>query len=177
MIKFVYKQERLVLFMLDKPINGRPHNPRIRVYTRWACIPKCFRLIAVPAPWLNAMYYRLKRGDAKLLCYTDDDGKELYAYGWVQSWKPFRARFRNFATEGTMLGPYWTSPLLRGQGLYGELLSESLCLCPPPSPAFIYAAPNNSASQRGILKAGFHELGEWESVLIFRHWSRLRRIR
>jgi len=113
------------------------------------------------------MYYRLKWGDAKLLCYSDD-GDDLQAYGWIQSWKQFKREFRMISGDGVLLGPFWTAPSQRGKGLYGKLLQHCLFHSPATMPVFIYTSPENTSSQRGILKAGFELVGEWIISMWFR---------
>lgn len=170
----VHERRRILFYGYDwKQGRGRP-DPHVGVYGSRAEIPAHFRKIVVPAPWMNSMGHRLERGEAKLLCYSAD-GQRLDAYGWVQDWRPFRRRFGAIAAEGTMLGPYWTDPNARGQGLYGRLLAHSLSLCPPERPVFIYTSPDNEASQRGIEKAGFRPLGEWDFRLWFGWWARMKR--
>jgi len=72
---------------------------------------------------------RQKRGQAKLLGLSDRESK-FPAYGWIQSWKPFRRKFGMLADDVVMLGPYWTarpSP------------AEKACMAACLSMAFIYA--------------------------------------
>jgi hypothetical protein len=90
-----------------------------------------------------------------------EDGVTIQAYGWIQSWGPFKRRFRVFGEDGWVLGPYWTAPECRRRGLYGRLLQHSLHLLPADTTALIYASPDNTASRRGITSAGFEPLGEW----------------
>ena len=66
----------------------------------------------------------MKIGNAKLLCYSEYN-QRLQAFGWIQTWKPFRHKFGRLAKDGVMLGPYWTEPHNRGRGLYGKLLSKN----------------------------------------------------
>ena len=61
-----------------------------------------------------------------------------------------------------MLGPYWTHERLRGRGLYGRLLQQSLHLCDKEHPIVIFTTPDNIPSQKGIEKAGFTLKGDWE---------------
>lgn len=171
----VYEQRRY-LFYGYQPAQGAGHvDPDVRVYADWNEVPPRFLKIAAAAPWRNAMYYRMKRGQARLLCCSAD-GERLAAFGWVQDWKPFRRRFGAIAQEGTMLGFYWTDPELRGRGLYGRLLAHSLAVCAKDRPVVICVSPDNPASRRGIEKAGFASLGEWEGTVWFRWFSRMRRI-
>lgn len=170
----LYENRRYLFYSYDPKQGKGRADPHVTVYNCWNAIPAHFRKTAVPSPWISSMCHRLKRGEAKLLCYSAD-GQQLDAYGWVQEWRPFRRRFGAIAPEGTMLGPYWTDPKARRQGLYGRLLEHSLSLCPPDRLVLIYTSPDNKASQRGIEKAGFHPLGEWDFRMWFRWWVRMKR--
>lgn len=150
-------------------------DPDVKVYDVWADIPENFRKIAVPSPWRSVLYHRMRRGEARFLCLSED-GRRLDAYGWIQDWRPFRRKFGALAQSGTMLGPYWTAPEARGRGLYGRLLGHSLSLCSTQQAILIYTSPDNVASQRGIEKAGFRRLGRWDLVVWFGIFSRLRKI-
>jgi len=119
------------------------------------------RSLVLPQHLGNVMYYRLQRQHAQLICHVDDNDN-IEAYGWIQSWLPFRKIFSSLAVDACMLGPYWTAPHLRGKGLYTELLQQSTALCPTSKPIFIYTAPSNIASQRGILRANFEPIGLWD---------------
>ncbi len=170
--RFIYERRRYLFYTYDKKQGEGRADPYIFVYSNWGSIPVHYRKIAVASPWTNAMYYRMKQGQARLLCYSKD-GQKLDAYGWIQDWRPFRRRFGAIASQGTMLGFYWTAPEARGQGLYGRLLSHSISLCSKEQPIVICASPDNKASQRGIEKAGFKPLGEWEMRLYFRWFLRM----
>jgi GNAT superfamily N-acetyltransferase len=173
--RLVYEKRRYVFFGYDPKQGEGRADPHVRVYERWEDIPRPFRKIAVASPWTNAMFYRMKRRQARLLCCSDD-GQTLQAYGWVQDWRPFRRRFGAIAAEGTMLGFYRTAPSERGRGLYGRLLAHSLLLCRKDKPILIATSPDNPASLRGIEKAGFSPLGVWEARVFFRGISRMRRV-
>ena len=121
------------------------------------------------------MMYRMRRGKARWLCCSED-GRRVDAYGWIQDWSLFRRRYGAIAARGTMLGFYWTSPAMRGRGLRGRLLAHSLAVCSKDRPIVICVSPDNPASRRGIEKAGFAPLGEWEGTTWFRCFGRLRRI-
>ena len=173
--RFVLDRRRIGFYGWDPRQGSGAADPQVRVYERWQDIPRHFRTVAVPSPWTDAMFYRMKRGRAKLLCLSED-GRRLQAYGWVQDWSPFRRRYGAVAREGTMLGFYWTAPEERGRGLYGRLLAHSLTVCDLGRPVLIAASPQNRASRRGIEKAGFRPLGEWETLTVFRWFSRMRRV-
>jgi RimJ/RimL family protein N-acetyltransferase len=69
-----------------------------------------------------------------------------------------------------MLGPYWTNILFRGQGYYGRLLKQSIALAGNDCPLFIYTAPENISSQKGIEKIGFNKIGIFKITLILRYF-------
>ena len=169
-------ERRTLLFYVYEPGQGAGQaDPRVSVYSSWAEIPASFRKVAVPAPWLSPLRRRLKRGEARLLCCSED-GRQVAAYGWIQDWRPFRRKYGALAQAGTMLGPYWTAPEARGRGLYGRLLAHSLFLCDRSRPILIGTSADNLASQRGIEKAGFGFRGRWQLRSYFGWFSRMRRL-
>lgn len=173
--RLVYQKRRYLFYAYDSKQGPGGLDPHVKDYGSWEEIPKPFRKIATPYPWLNVMYYRMKRGKARWLSYSED-GRQLDAYGWIQDWSIFRRRYGAIADRGTMLGYYWTAPAARGRGLYGRLLAHSLALCEKDRPIVIATSPDNGASQRGIEKAGFRSLGEWEGRIFFRWFSQMRRV-
>jgi hypothetical protein len=116
----------------------------------------------------------MRRGQAKLLVLFYEG--EIAAKGWVQTWAPFRKKFAALTqADAEMLGPYETKPAFRGQGLYGLLLEASLYYADVHVPIFIYTHPNNNASARGIEKAGFSPMGQFEGFSVLRFFYRLRK--
>ena len=169
-------ENRKFLFYCHDPKNGDGCiDPYITAYTVWNDIPPSFRRVLAPNPRFYIMIIRMKRKQARVLCCSDDK-QNLIAYGWIQNWKPFRRRFGKITKEGSMLGPYWTAPGSRRQGLYSRLLSHSIALCSKEWPIMIYTSPENIASQKGIQKAGFETMGKWEKKRWFGIISRFRRI-
>ncbi|MDY0144450.1 MAG: hypothetical protein RBS84_00480 [Kiritimatiellia bacterium] len=173
--RFIYEKRRYLFYGYIPEQGEGTADPHVKVYAAWDEIPPRFRRRALGTSWMNAMYYRLRRGEARLLCYSED-GQRLDAYGWIQDWRPFRRRFGALAKHGTMLGFYWTAPEARGRGLYGRLLSHSLTVCSKDHPILIVTSPENKASQRGIDKAGFKSLGEWEGRILLRWFSQMHKI-
>lgn len=165
--QLVYDQRNYMFYRYQESQGSGSADSNITVYGDYESIPSEFLPVVLPGRLFNSMYYRLKRGRARLLCYSED-GKTLQSYGWVQSWQPFRRRFKVLADDGTVLGPYWTAPEHRGKGLYGKVLQHSLLLCPKETPILIFTTRSNSASQRGIAKAGFEYIGDWTITAIFR---------
>ena len=173
--RFVHERRVCRFYAYDPRQGTGQADARIRIYSTWAELPEAVRRRVLPRFRMNAMYYRLRRGEARLLCHSAD-GEQVDAYGWIQDWRPFRRKFAALAREGLMLGPYWTAPEARGRGLYGRLLGQSLSVCLKDRPILIYTSPDNSASRRGIEKAGFQPRGEWQLDVWFGCISRLRRI-
>jgi hypothetical protein len=173
--KVLYEKQQCRFYQYDAGQGTGASNAAVAVYESYAEIPPQFRKAAVPSRYLNVMYYRLNRGAARLLCYSED-GHNLHAFGWIQSWAPFRRKFGMLAKDGVMLGPYWTAPEHRGGGVYGKLLQHSLSLCPRTKPILIYTSADNVSSQRGIVKAGFEPLGEWMIAVWLRRWVFARRL-
>ena len=119
------------------------------------------------------MAHRMKRDGARLVVLREEN--RLRAYGWIQGWRSFR-RLRWLAPDARCLGFYWTASADRGRGLYGRLLKHSIAVCEERDrlPLVIFTSPDNPMSQRGIEKAGFLRLGEyelrsWFGGLISRH--------
>jgi len=96
----------------------------------------------------------------------------LIAYGWIQSWQPFKREYKWLGREWVCLGPYWTSPDYRGRGLYGRLLQHSIAECFARGwfKAYIWANINNTPSIRGIEKAEFVPVGSYK---VSRYLSKL----
>ena len=120
------------------------------------------------------MLSRLARRKAIQLLIVDNS--TLVAYGWIQDWSLFRRQFRWLTDDGVCLGPYWTHPDCRGRGLYGRMLRHSLAITRERhfGRAFIWADADNTASRRGIEKAGFeplgvHRLARYAAGLVHRH--------
>jgi hypothetical protein len=173
--KLVYQRRTLIFYTYDPKQGLGQTNPHVNVYASWSEIPVYFRRTAVPTPWRNPMYYRLKRGQAKLLCYSEGE-QRLASYLWIQDWRLFRRKYGRFAQTGVMLGYGWTDPEMRGRGLLGRLLLHSLSLCSKDSPILCCIAIENKASQRAVGKAGFRPVGAWDFQMWFGLWARLRPI-
>lgn len=107
--------------------------------------------------WL--MFRRMRRGQAVLLVLQKND--LLAGIGWIQHWRPLRHEFWWLEDNGVALGPFWTSPALRGQGIYGRLLARAADEARRRGwkPLSIWAESSNTPSIRGIEKAGFESLG------------------
>lgn len=173
--KIFYLKRHCVFYSYAQSQGDGHEDNQIQVYSAYCDIPSPFRSEVLPHCLLNPMFYRLQRGGAKLLCFSRD-GQRLEAYGWIQDWRYFRRQFKTISEKGVMLGPYWTSPASRRQGLYSRLLAKSLSLCSKDHTILIYTSPDNAASQRGIEKAGFVRKGEWELFRWLWVFSRIRNL-
>lgn len=134
-----------------------PPGFELRIFDSLDEVPGEIARTVMPGRPFDLMRTRMRRGLARLLVLLDANGA-VAAYGWNQSWRPFRRRFAKVATDGLMLGFYWTRPDQRGRGLYPYLIRKSVALAPPAAPLFIYACVENGASMHGIEKAGFTPL-------------------
>jgi len=107
------------------------------------------------------MLRRLRRVGGLLLIIVE--GGDLLAYGWIQEWRAVRREFGWLADDGLCLGPYWTHPSARGQGVYRRMLARSLLECHRryDKGLYIWARQSNAASLAGIEKAGFRPLGTY----------------
>ncbi len=159
--KLVHDEQHSLFYLYPEQQPDVDGDGSVSEYTSWDDIPTDFRDVAMPSPWIDVMFYRLKRGQAKLLCLADVESK-LQAYGWIQSWKPFRRKYSMLADDAVMLGPYRTAPEHRGKGLYRRLLKHSVHLCQSGKPILGMTSPDNLASQKGFTRAGFVFCGEWE---------------
>lgn len=174
-MRLLFERRRCRFYAADDRPGPGKDDPDVRVFDSWRAVPKEVRAIVCPHPWRDTVVHRMNGGEARLLCLSCP-GRPVAAYGWIQDWRPFRRWFAELASEGTMLGPYWTDPDVRGQGMYGRLLAHSLAICDRSRPVLVYASPENRASQRGLEKAGFRRLGDWDLTLCLRQRIRLRQM-
>lgn len=119
--------------------------------------------------FVQPLYHRFRAGKAQLI--TWEENEEIMAYGWLQSWEPFKVKFGKIYPDATMLGPYYTLPQERGKGIYKKLLAFSLHHCTKEKPIAIYTSRNNISSQKGIEGSGFSKIGLFRVQLYFRVFS------
>ncbi len=163
--KCIYNVSHVVIFKLDPPfyIDLQKDN-HIIFFKSLDEVPHkiASQLFSTPLSFL--MKHRLKHKKAVLICYMKED--RLVAYGWIQDWYCFKY-LRKIVPKATMLGPFWTHPSCRGQGIYGKMLEFSLSLSNNNELAIIYASVNNESSLKGIRKKIFQELGLAKIFSIF----------
>lgn len=140
-------------------------------HERFEDVPAAVASIVMPGRFFDLMRSRLERKAATLFTLTTNDG-ELAAYGWTQSWTPFRRHFGAIASEGRMLGYYKTFPAHRRRGLYGHLLRASLATLGADEEAIIFATANNEASLRVIESVGFEYVTHLETRRFLHFFSR-----
>lgn len=164
--RLIHRREILSFFRYpaDAPRvdpGAAPAGCTVRRFDDAAPLPSGIAAVVFPRGRLDTMRWRYRRRLAALLVLLGA-GERVVAYGWIQSWRPFRRRFRAIAAEGRMLGFYWTHPAERGRGLYSDMLRRSIAMIPAPEPLIIYAEHGNVASIRGIRTAGFEHLADLE---------------
>lgn len=137
--------------------------PQIKVYNRMNEIPEEYKPYLFHGVFSIYMKMRLEGSDTKILCYIDNN--TLIGYGWLQDSKYFKKKFGWVSNGATMFGPYRTIPEYRGNGIYGKLLSQSIAIN-KSKPAIIVTVPENKSSQKGIEKAGFELVGNFNLTLI-----------
>jgi GNAT superfamily N-acetyltransferase len=169
LIKLIYENEAYVFYTFSREKNSisAAFEPELRIYQNWETGGKAFHSI-LPRWWMQPLYYRFRKGQAQLI--TWEENGQILAYGWIQTWSPFRKKFGSIFKNALMLGPYFTEPKSRGKGLYKKLLAYSLAQCEPEMPIAIYTSPSNISSQRGIEGSGFEKIGTFRIQMLFRHW-------
>lgn len=101
---------------------------------------------------------RLRDGSSFWCLVSPED--VMVSSGWL-AWKQemyISETDFGFSTEASDAGVLYnfnTHPDYRGKGLYGLLLRGIICNSTEPKKYIIYTSPDNNASSRGILKAGF----------------------
>lgn len=175
-IKLLYESGNYSLYTYNGTlITNQTSSYKIMEYRNYSEIPKFITKKIFKYPFLSLLYYRLNSKNARLICI--DTGIELIAYGWIQSWKPFKRKFGWVFKNAIMLGPYWTNEKFRGRGIYGDLLKYSLANIPSNIPVLIYTVLSNVSSQKGIEKNGFEKIGNFRICLFFRTFSIYRKIK
>jgi len=82
-------------------------------------------------------------------------------FGVMQGWSLHRRYCMWLRSPGWVLGPFWTEPEYRGRGLYVRLLRHIVHICATEGieRMYIWAAPRNVPSRKGIERAGFQPRG------------------
>lgn len=156
---------------IEKNVGGEDFS--VSIYTKISEIPVAVRGIVFSRGIFHIMAWRLLSTRAFLVCIKSKDG-DLAAYGWVQSWKQFRLRFRCIAQNGYILGPCVTMPNWRRKGLYLEVLRQSVVRTINSSPVFIFCEADNVPSAKGIEKAGFTYIGYLHETRMVKIFNRAR---
>lgn len=141
---------------------------KVSVYRSIKSIPANYKKVVLRRRLINPMFYRLARGDAILICYSKNS-KQLQAYGWIQTWEPFKHKFKAISNEGVLLGPFWTAPEYRRKGLYTKLIEHCLYICRNSPTIYIFTDPDNFPSQKGIISAGFQLKGKWQITAFYKY--------
>jgi RimJ/RimL family protein N-acetyltransferase len=121
---------------------------------------------------------RLRRGDR---CYTVYAGERLAHYSWVQ-----RSASHPITEAGLSVpvgsGEFWiyhcrTAEWARGKGIYPATLERIVNehFEAGYHTAWIYTSRENIASQKGILRAGFHQVATLDALRVGSHYFRIGR--
>jgi RimJ/RimL family protein N-acetyltransferase len=159
------RRDEVVIYTYTPKQGEGKEDDRIRIFDRPADVPPALRADFARSrgslTWWLARY-RLGRSDARLL-FLLEDGR-MSAYGWYQRWNPLPRRYRWLAPRGAILGYFWTARAMRGRGLYQCLLHHCVAISKDRTemPLIVIAETVNRSSQRGLEKAGFVRLGEYE---------------
>ena len=118
----------------------------------------------------NHAYREELRGDGQLFALTNAQG-QVTSYGFVL-FDSFYKRIMGEARATPMISNCYTFPEQRGQGLYPRLL---LAVCRSLAAqghqrAIITCAPDNSASIRGVEKAGFRCVKSLYTLVLVTRW-------
>jgi RimJ/RimL family protein N-acetyltransferase len=117
--------------------------------------------------WLITRWQVAKGWIDLLLIHRSGDAA-LSATGMVRSWTLYRRELRWLGEPGAILGPYWTHPEDRGRGLYPRLLLASVAIAAEKGYrcVYVFADVENTASRRGIEKAGFRPMGCYQMTSV-----------
>ena len=130
-------------------------------------LPRLHEVWPVP---LDEMKVRLKRGDQ---CYVASVDGKLAHYSWAQF-----SGAHLIQDVGQMAaieaGHCWiyhcrTAQEFQGRGIYPHVLSKMIAECKARGllKAWVYTSPENIASQKGILRAGFTLSRRLVSIRLF----------
>ncbi len=172
--KLIYDKSDFVFYTIEYPeTSERLFSEELKCYNDFDSGKAAFHRI-LKNWYLQPLFYRFKSGKATLITWEEDN--EILAYGWLQSWSPFRRKFGKIFHDATMLGPYYTHPDHRGKGLYKKLLAYSVSLSPKEKPIAIYTSPENISSQKGIEASGFTKMGMYRVRFFFRLYSKVEKL-
>jgi hypothetical protein len=176
--RLVLQRYRLVIYTYSPRQGAGQIDERILALDRTAEVPPEVRRQFIQArgwaAWVSGRW-RMTKQDATLLCLMEN-GK-LCAYGWHRRFDPFFRRYRWLTPRATLLGYFWTAREERGRGLYGRLLDHCIAISDDRTsvPVIVYAVSSNRSSLRGLEKAGFARLGEYEMTCrLFGAWCKHR---
>jgi RimJ/RimL family protein N-acetyltransferase len=157
--------ERLVFFTYHPRQGDAAIDGQVRVFTGRAEVPADVRALFLEVRSLSlwvALRIRMRFQGATLLV-LQEDGK-LCGYLWLRMCDPFPGRYRWLTPRGLLLGYVWVAPAFRGRGISGRLNRTGIALSNdrPNVPIVAYADASNTASIRGLEKAGFVRLGTYD---------------
>lgn len=163
LLRSIYTKQRLVFFEFkgkapaaDALESSVPPGMCLRSFSSTRQMPSFVKRQLFPYR-CSVLRCRMARDLAEIVVLTQS--QQLIAYGWIQSWRPFRRVFRAISERGTMIGPAWTHPEWRGQGLHSLILRKRILLSAGSGPLYSFVEEENIASMKGLKRTGFFEIG------------------
>ena len=120
---------------------------------------------------VRVVFWVITFGKAKIFYVNDNSGSLMHTSYVVTPCYKFP-----FMKKGDFeIGPCFTYPEFRGQGIYVKVL-KSICSCLGDENTTFYMIvdENNTASVKGIEKSGFHRCGEVTSSKFLKRYQKKR---
>lgn len=171
----IFKKDNYVFFESDL-CEKSSEEEGVHIYVNYFEVPAYIKKEMFLGVRSNVMAVRMIFGNARLIVKTHNHNT-LVGYGWIQSWKIYKRRYKIIGTADYMLGPYYVAKPFRKKGFYKMLLSESLKLIDRNDRAIIYASENNTASLKGIQQSGFRYVCRVEVMKILSFSVKARRLK
>ena len=118
---------------------------------------KCEKITAKLSGWKNAIQWNIA-AMGKVKAYTVYANGEMIHLSYVVCG---REKFRFLKKGDIEIGPCWTHPDYRGQGIYPVVLSHIVQKELAGGTAYMLIHETNEASRRGVAKAGFCKTGDY----------------
>ena len=113
-------------------------------------------------------FWTLTFGKAKIYYLTDEHGEVIYTSYII----PACFKFPFMKSGDLEIGPCYTSPQFRGQGIYTKVLKSIVGLGGKNTLYYMIVDENNIASVKGIERAGFSKCGEVMKSKFFKRYCR-----
>ncbi len=159
--RLIYRSGIHELFQFDAEEavdENRDTNWEISSYDKSSDIPLWLEKSLFENKALNVMKYRFRDGYARIFIVAKEE--HILAYAWIQDWRYFVGRYGKIVREATMLGPDWTDPEFRGQGLHKQLIKARINYFDRSKALVAVVEEDNSSSARNFEKCGFVSKGK-----------------